>query len=113
MGRFMRQHLAFPVAVLALVGITAPLSAVGLPSLDQLASDIDAWRLEAARKKADQMALVELQLGGILDGDDALLLGDERGEHVERGRLARARTAAEEDIEASLDTRLQEVEHLL
>ncbi len=60
----------------------------------------------------DHVLLAQLQLGGVLDGDDALLLGDERGEHVERGRLARTGAAAEEDVEARLHAGPEELEHV-
>src|SRR3546814_13625762 len=36
------------------------------------------------------MALAELQLGRVLDGDEALAVVDEGRPHVEQGRLARA-----------------------
>ena len=45
------------------------------------------------------MRLLEAQLGGVLDRHDALAGGDERGERVERGRLARAGAAADQDVQ--------------
>ena len=58
------------------------------------------------------MHLAELELGGILDRDDPLVLGDERGHDVEGGRLARAGAAGHEDVQAGLHAGPQEVEHL-
>ena len=52
--------------------------------------------------------LQQPQLGRVLDRDDALRVWDERGQHVERGCLAGARTAGHEDVEASANTRLHE-----
>ncbi len=40
--------------------------------------------------QADHMGLLELEFGGVLDGDDPLALGDEAGEGVEEGGLAGA-----------------------
>ena len=64
------------------------------------ASSVTTWRW------------LQLQLRSVLDGDDALLVGDERGQHVERRRLAGTGAAGEEDVEPRLDTGLEEVEHL-
>jgi hypothetical protein len=38
----------------------------------------------------DDVLLLQLQLDGVLDGHDPLVVGDERGEDVEQGRLAGA-----------------------
>src|ERR1035437_39487 len=45
--------------------------------------------------------LAELELGGVLDGDDALVLGDEAGEDVECGGLSRPGAAADHHVEAA------------
>ncbi len=73
-----------------------------------------ALALEVRRPglQRDDVLLAELQLGGVLDRDDPLVVGDEGGEDVEGGGLARAGAAGDEDVEAGLDARLQEVEHL-
>jgi hypothetical protein len=80
----------------------------------QLADGDGALALDVGRTglERDDVLLAELQLGGVLDGDDALVVGDERGQHVQRGRLARAGTAGDEDVEPCLHAGLQEVEHL-
>ena len=49
--------------------------------------------------EVDDVGLLELELGGVLDGDDPLAVGDEGGQHVEVGRLAGAGTAGHEDVE--------------
>ena len=64
------------------------------------------------RLQGDHVLLAELELGGILDGDDALVIGDERREDVEHRRLAGAGAAGDEDVEAGLHARLEELEHL-
>ena len=58
------------------------------------------------------MLLAQLELGGILDRDDPLVVGDERRDHVQRGGLARPSPARDEDVEPGLDAGLQELEHL-
>ena len=50
---------------------------------------------------AQHVVLVELELLGVLDGDDALVGGDERRQHVEGGRLAGAGTAGDDDVQAA------------
>ena len=73
-----------------------------------LALDVRGTRLER-----HDMRLLELQLGRVLDGDDTLALGDERRDDVERRRLTGASTAGDEDVDARLDARAQELRHLL
>ena len=71
-----------------------------------LAPALDVGR---ARLEADDVLLVQLQLGGVLDGDDPLVVGDERRQHVERGRLAGAGAAGDDDVEPTAHARLEEV----
>ena len=47
----------------------------------------------------EHVVLVELELLGVLDGDDALVAGDERRQHVEHRRLAGAGTAGHDDVQ--------------
>ena len=61
--------------------------------------------------QADHVVLLQLQLGGVLDGDDALLFGDEPREGVEHGGLAGAGPARDHDIEARLHAAAHEIEH--
>ena len=49
--------------------------------------------------EVDHVGLLELELGGVLDRDDALAVGDERRQHVEVGGLAGAGAAGHEDVE--------------
>ena len=51
-----------------------------------LALDVGRPRLQP-----DDVLLLELQLDGVLDGDDPLAVRDERRQHVEQRRLARCR----------------------
>ena len=84
------------------------------PVAQQVADGDLALALEVRRPRLelDDVCLVELQLGGVLDGDDALVLGDERRQDVEGRGLAGASAARDEDVEAGLDARPQELEHL-
>ena len=59
---------------------------------------------------AEHVALVELELLGVLDGDDALAVRDERREHVEQRRLAGAGAAGHDDVELALDAGPQEAD---
>src|SRR5205085_8330391 len=54
------------------------------------------------------VVLVELELLGILDGDDALVVGDEGRQHVEGGRLTGAGTAGDDAVEAPDHAGLEE-----
>jgi hypothetical protein len=56
--------------------------------------------------------LLQLQLGGVLDGDDAFPVRDERGERVQHGRLAGAGAARDEAVELGLHAGGQERQHL-
>ena len=62
--------------------------------------------------EADEVLLVELELGRVLDGDDALGLGDERRQHVEQRRLPGAGAAADQDVEPAGDAGRQELGRL-
>jgi hypothetical protein len=52
--------------------------------------------------QVDHVRLLQLELGGVLDGDDPLPVGDEAGQHVEVGRLAGAGAAGDQDVERPL-----------
>ena len=47
----------------------------------------------------DDVLLVELELGRVLDRDDPLVVGDEAREHVQQRRLAGAGAAGDQDVE--------------
>ena len=75
-------------------------------------ADLDlALALDVGRAglEPQHVVLVQLQLGGVLDGDDALVVGDERRQHVERRGLAGAGAARDEDVEPALDAGREEV----
>ena len=57
----------------------------------------------------DDVALLQAQLGGVLDRHDALVVGDHRRQHVEQRRLPAAGAAAHEDVGAALDAGAEEV----
>jgi hypothetical protein len=64
------------------------------------------------RLERDHVRLPQLELRGVLDRDDPLVVGNERRQHVEGRRLARAGTAGDEEVEPGLDADLEELEHL-
>ena len=78
---------------------------------DQVADADLALALDVRRTalEADDVTLVELELGGVLDRDDAFVVGDHRRQHVEHRRLAGARTAADEDVGLAPHARVDEL----
>ncbi len=66
-----------------------------------------------ARFEADDVRLLELEFGGVLDGDDALALGDEPGERVQQGRLAGARRPGDDHVELGPYERAEQRQHRL
>ena len=58
-----------------------------------------------ARLQRHDVRLLQLQLGGVLDGDDALVVRDERRQDVQQRRLARAGAAGDDDVQACLARR--------
>ena len=48
--------------------------------------------------EANDVGLVDLHLGGVLDEDEAVVVGNVGGDGVEQRRLAGARAAADEDV---------------
>src|SRR5947207_6057340 len=65
-------------------------------ALRDLTASLDVGR---AGLQPAHVGLLELELSRILDGDDPLLIRDERGQAVEERRLPRARAAGNEDVE--------------
>ena len=63
-----------------------------------------------SRLQAADVLLVQLQLGGVLDGDDAVFDRDEAGQHVQEGGLAGAGAARDDDVGLGEHGRLQEAE---
>ncbi len=59
------------------------------------------------------MTLVELQLGRVLDGDDAVSLRDKARQHVEERGFTGPGAAGDDDVQFGDDTRLQQICHLL
>ena len=68
--------------------------------LHEIADRVLAAALEVrrARLERDDVRLLELELGGVLDGDDALVRRDRAREHVEQRRLAGAGAAGDDDV---------------
>ncbi len=72
-----------------------------------------AFDVGRAGFQADDVLLLELQFGGVFDGDDALGVRDEAGENVEQRGLAGAGAAGDEHVQAGLHDRRQQLEHRL
>src|SRR6266446_10617423 len=82
--------------------------------LDQVAlSDFAApFEIGGAGLEANDVRLLQRELGGILDGDDSLVLGNERGETIEHRGFARARSAADDYVQARADHGEQEFDQV-
>ena len=78
--------------------------------LDEVADGDLAATLDVGRAglQREDVVLVELELLGVLDRDDALVGGDERRQHVERRRLTGTGTAGDDDVEAADHAGLEE-----
>ena len=81
---------------------------------DELADRDGALALDVGRARLERhdVLLAELELGGVLDGDDPLVVRDERRQDVEGRGLAGAGAAGDEDVQAGFDAGPQEVEHV-
>jgi hypothetical protein len=79
----------------------------------QLADVNGALALDVGRAgfHARHVGLLQPQLGRILDGHDALVLGNVAGERIEQRRLSGAGSAADQDVEARLHAALQQFQH--
>ncbi len=90
------------------VGTHAERVAHELANLDLArAFDVRRPRLERAH-----MGLPEAKLLGVLDGDDALVLGDEGRHDVQQRRLAGTGTAGDHHVECAAHARVEEVRNL-
>ena len=68
-----------------------------------------ALDVRRARLQRDHVLLAELELGRVLDRDDALVVRDGRREHVQRRRLTGAGAAGDEDVELAAHAGLEEL----
>ena len=64
-----------------------------------------------ARFELHHVALLQLQFGGVFDGDDALLFRDEARERVQHGGLAGAGSAGDQNRGLRLHARRQKPQH--
>ncbi|MNT19179.1 hypothetical protein D3C72_1544280 [compost metagenome] len=62
-----------------------------------------ALLIGGARFQRHQMIVIQPQLGGVLNGDDPLAIGDFVGQDVQQGRFARARAAGHNQVFAHPD----------
>ena len=67
--------------------------------------------IRRARFQAHHVPLLQIQFGGILDRDDALLLRDEARERIQHGGLAGARAARDHDVQPRFHAAAQEIQH--
>src|SRR6202008_4002729 len=70
-----------------------------------------AFHVGRAAFQAAYMLLLDLEFGGVFDGDDALVGRDEAGEHVEQRGLTGACTTRDDDIETGFDGALEQLHH--
>ena len=81
---------------------------------DQLALANGSLAFEVGRTalQPGHVLLLDLQFGGVFDGDDALGGGDESGEDVEQRGFARAGAAGDDNVEPRADCAAQDLQHL-
>jgi hypothetical protein len=72
------------------------------------ATSFDVWR---SGFEAEDVFLLELEFGGVFDGDDAVIIGDEAGEGIEECGFSGASSAADDDIEACFHGAFEEHDH--
>jgi hypothetical protein len=79
--------------------------------LDQVAHGDLAFALEVGRPgfQPDRVRLLQLQLGGVLAGDDAFVIIDELGEAVEQRGLAGAGAAGDQRVDAAAADNLEDL----
>ena len=70
-----------------------------------------AFDVRRAALQAADVLLLDLEFGGVFDGDDALIGRDEAGEHVEQRGFTGAGTAGDDDVQACADSAFEQVEH--
>ena len=70
-----------------------------------------AFEVGRARLEPDDMRLLQLQFGRVLDRDDALAAVDHARQRVEQRRLARAGAAGDQDVEPAARGDLQHRRH--
>ena len=70
-----------------------------------------AFDVHGAGFQAHDVILLQLQLGGIFDGDDALFFRDEARHGVQHGGLAGTGAAGDHDVEPGFHAAAQEIEH--
>ena len=71
-----------------------------------------AFDVRRPRLHAGDMGLLQLEFGGVFDGDQTLLLRDEGGERVEHRRFAGTGAARDDGGDARLDGGREQFGHL-
>src|SRR5579859_309383 len=92
-------------------GALGPVPQAGLEQI----TDGDGWNLRpllAAGLEADKVRLADVDLGGIFDYQQTVIIGNEVGQDVKQGGLACPGAPADEDILAIQDGRLEIGGHL-
>ena len=100
---FLAAHLAYDDAV-------GP-HAQGVDQQLALAYAALAFDVGRTALQPDHVLLLQLQLGRVLDGDDALAGGDESGKNIKQGGLAGASAARHHDVQAGFHRFLQHIQH--
>src|SRR5262245_58550704 len=59
---------------------------------------VSGWYLGPTRLKPNQVRLFKMYLSRLLDNDDAVVVRDPRGQRVQKRRLARSRSARDQDV---------------
>src|SRR5207247_7410968 len=63
------------------------------------------------RLQSDHVGLLQLELRGVLDREDALVVRDERRDHVERRGLPGAGPSGDQNVDPAADACLEELRH--
>jgi hypothetical protein len=66
-----------------------------------------AFNVRRSCLQTDDVVLLQLEFGGIFNGDDPVRVGDKAGESVKSSRLTGTSTARNDDIQSSLHSGLQ------
>ena len=72
-----------------------------------------AFDVGRARFQADDVLLLELQFGGVFDGDDAVGVGNVSREHIQQSRLAGAGSAGDQNVQPAFHHGREQFQHRL
>ena len=105
------EHVqGFPAADFANYDPVRP-HAQGIPHEIADANGTAAFDVFRPAFQTDHVLLLQLQFHGVFNGDDAFVVGNERGKNVEQCGFSRAGTAGDDDVQACLDTGVEQLCH--